>query len=111
MGGLSDETGKTEAPCHSRCSTIKILPSSKTLSAEQRPKFCSPSPAMDTSPYQRKILERDVKLYIKPNLNTLILTFEMGLTAGVTGRQGMFALPRHLIPPLVYLKVLVCPIL
>jgi hypothetical protein len=25
-GGLSDETGKAEAPCHSRCGTIKIPP-------------------------------------------------------------------------------------
>jgi hypothetical protein len=39
--GLSDETGKTEAPFHSKCGTIKILPCSKALSAELRPKFCS----------------------------------------------------------------------
>jgi hypothetical protein len=43
---------KTEVPCHSRCGTIKIPPCSKALSAEQRPKFCSPSPAMVTSPYK-----------------------------------------------------------
>jgi hypothetical protein len=29
---------------------IKIPPCSKALSAEHRPKFCSPSPAMVTSP-------------------------------------------------------------
>jgi hypothetical protein len=51
-GGPSDETGKTEAPCHSRCGTIKISPRSKALSAEHRPKFCSPSPAMVTSTYK-----------------------------------------------------------
>jgi hypothetical protein len=60
-GGLSDETEKTEAPSHSRCGTIKIPPCSKALSAEHKPKFCSPSPAMVTSPYKCKILERDVK--------------------------------------------------
>jgi hypothetical protein len=47
-GGPSDETGKTEIPCHSRCGTIKI----KALSAEHRSKFCSPLPAMVTSPYE-----------------------------------------------------------
>jgi hypothetical protein len=45
-GGPSDETGKTEVLCHSRCGTIKIPPCSKALSAEHRPKFCSPSHAM-----------------------------------------------------------------
>jgi hypothetical protein len=34
MGDPSDETGKTEVPCHSRCGTIKIPPCSKALSAE-----------------------------------------------------------------------------
>jgi hypothetical protein len=51
-GGLSDETGKTEVLCHSRCGTIKIPLCSKALSAEHRPKFCSPSPAVVTSPYK-----------------------------------------------------------
>jgi hypothetical protein len=37
---------KTEAPCHSRCGTIKIPPCSKALGVKHRPKFCSPS---DTS--------------------------------------------------------------
>jgi hypothetical protein len=60
-GGPSDETGKTEVPCRSRCGLIKIPPCSEALSAEHRPKFCSPSPAMATSPYKRNILERDVK--------------------------------------------------
>jgi hypothetical protein len=51
-GGFSDETGKTEVPCHSRCGMIKIPPCSKTLSMEHRPKFCSsPSPVMVTIPY------------------------------------------------------------
>jgi hypothetical protein len=35
----------------------------------------------------------------------------MGLMAGVTGRQGMLTPPKHLIPPLVYPEVRVCPIL
>jgi hypothetical protein len=38
-GGPSDETRKTEAPCHSKCGTIKIPRRSKALSAEHRPKF------------------------------------------------------------------------
>jgi hypothetical protein len=33
-----------------------------------------------------------------------------GLTAGVTGRQGMLTLPRHLIPPLMIPRVRVSPI-
>jgi hypothetical protein len=60
-GGPSDETGKTEAPCHSRCGMIKIPPCSNALSAKHRPKFCSSSPVMVTSPYKWNILERDVK--------------------------------------------------
>jgi hypothetical protein len=36
---------------------------------------------------------------------------EIGLPAGVTGRQGMLTSPRHLVPPLVYSNVRVCPIL
>jgi hypothetical protein len=57
----SDETGKTEVPCRSRCDTIKIPPCSKALSAEHRPRFCSTSPEMVTYSYKWKILERDVK--------------------------------------------------
>jgi hypothetical protein len=50
-------------------------------------------------------------------LDTLILTtirlpeLELGLTAGVAGRQGMLTPLRHLIPPPVYLEVRVCHIL
>jgi hypothetical protein len=58
---ISDETGKTEALCHSRCSKVKIPPCSKALSVEHRHKFCSPSPIMVTSPYKSKILEPDAK--------------------------------------------------
>jgi hypothetical protein len=61
-GDPSEETGKTEVPCHSRCCTIKIPPCSKALSIEHRPKFCSPSPEMVTSPCKWKVLEGDVKL-------------------------------------------------
>jgi hypothetical protein len=32
----------------------------------------------------------------------------MGLTADVTGQQGMLTPPSHLIPPLVYPEVRVC---
>jgi hypothetical protein len=46
---------------HSRCDTVKIPPCSKALSNEHRPKFCSPSLAMVTSPYKWKIVERNVK--------------------------------------------------
>jgi hypothetical protein len=46
----------------SRCGTLKILPYSKVMSAEHRPKFCNPSQAMLTSPFlSRKVLEQDVK--------------------------------------------------
>jgi hypothetical protein len=37
MGWSFDETGKTEAPCHSRCGTINILPCSEALSAVLQP--------------------------------------------------------------------------
>jgi hypothetical protein len=50
-GGPSDETRKTEVPCHSRCGAIKIPPCSKARSAEHRPKFYSLSPVMLMSPY------------------------------------------------------------
>jgi hypothetical protein len=36
--------------------------------------------------------------------------FWIGLTAGVTGRQGMFSPPMELIPPLVYPEVRIFPI-
>jgi hypothetical protein len=35
-------------------------------------------------------------------LTLLIFAFEMGLTAGAAGRQGMLTPPRHLISPLVF---------
>jgi hypothetical protein len=50
-----------KAACHNRCGTIKIPPCSMALSAEHRPKFCSPSPVMVMSPYKWNTLERDVK--------------------------------------------------
>jgi hypothetical protein len=40
----------------------------------------------------------DYGSYLLPNL-------EIGLTAGVTGRQGMLTPPWHLIPPLIYSEV------
>jgi hypothetical protein len=46
---LRIETVKAEAPCHSRCDTINIPPCAKVLSAEHRPKLCSPSPVRVTS--------------------------------------------------------------
>jgi hypothetical protein len=50
-GGPSDKTRKTEVQCHSWYDTIKILaPCTKALSAEHRPKFCSPSEVMVASP-------------------------------------------------------------
>jgi hypothetical protein len=42
---------KPEKPRPVWCGTIKILPYCKALSAEHRPKFCSPSPVMVTSRY------------------------------------------------------------
>ena len=37
-------------------------------------------------------------------------SLEMGLMAGVTGRQGMLAPPWHLLPPLMCSEVRVCPL-
>jgi hypothetical protein len=52
-GGPSDETGKTDAPFHSRCGD-KDPVCSKALSTKHtsRLKFCSPSPVMVTSPHE-----------------------------------------------------------
>jgi hypothetical protein len=47
------KTGKTEDSCQSRCGTIKILPCSKTLSAEHRPLI-------------KEVIRRN---YIYPNIN------------------------------------------
>jgi hypothetical protein len=44
----------------------------------------------------------DYASYRLPNL-------EIGLTVGVTGRQGMLTPPRHLIPPLIYSEACVRP--
>jgi hypothetical protein len=54
-GGPSDETGKTEVPCHSRCGTIKFPPCSKAMNIEHtcRPKFCSPSQVKPVSQIQQ----------------------------------------------------------
>jgi hypothetical protein len=35
----------------------------------------------------------------------MVNDLEIGLTAAVTGRQGMLTPPKHLIPPLVYTEV------
>jgi hypothetical protein len=43
---------KNRCPVHSRCGTIEIPPCSMALSVEHRPKFCSPSSAIVTSPYK-----------------------------------------------------------
>jgi hypothetical protein len=70
-GGHLDETRKTKVPCNEKTEVpcgrvtagvaINISPCSKALSAEHRPKFCSPSLVIEMSPYKWKILERDVK--------------------------------------------------
>jgi hypothetical protein len=51
------------------------------LSAEHRPKFCSPSPAMVTSPYEWKILKRDVKQII--NQSTFVIAGTVLYSNGV----------------------------
>jgi hypothetical protein len=51
FSNLHVNKSSNEVRCHSKCGTIKIRPCSKALSAEHRPKFCSPSSAMVTSPY------------------------------------------------------------
>ena len=66
-GCPSNETGKTEALCHSRYDTIKIPPAQRPW--EHRPEFCRRSPVMVTFPYKWTILERDVKPYIITIIN------------------------------------------
>ena len=62
-----DESTKTEASCHSRCEMIK---SSRGQNKEQWPYFCTPSPTIMTSQYERNILERNVKQQRKKNKQT-----------------------------------------
>ena len=62
-----DESTKTEASCHSRCGMIKT---SRGQNKEQRPHFCSPSPTIMTSQYERNILERNVKQQRKKERKT-----------------------------------------
>jgi hypothetical protein len=81
---VPNETGKTEVPCHNSCGTIKILPCSKVLSAEHRPKFWSPSPAMVTSPYKWQILERDVK----PSIINQAITYGFFGVSVITRRRN-----------------------
>jgi hypothetical protein len=59
--------------------------------------------------FQTGRTEFDCGLFL--NVDKLILVFEMGQMASVTGRQGMLTPPRHLIQPLVYPEVRICPIL
>jgi hypothetical protein len=48
--------------------------------------------------------------YDENNKQTCIrLNLEIGLTAGVNGRQGMLTPPKHLTPPLIYSEVRLCP--
>ena len=71
-----DETLNTEALCLSRFSMIKIPPCSKALVPKHRSTFCSTSPSMMMSSYERNILEGDVQQHrIKQStsLNTLVL--------------------------------------
>jgi hypothetical protein len=56
-GGSSDETGKTEAPCHSRCGTIKIPLCSKARKVTLGLKFV----ALHRLHKSEKKFERDIK--------------------------------------------------
>jgi hypothetical protein len=74
--GFSEDTGKTEVPCHSRCGTIKIYPCSKALRAEHRPTFCSPSPVIVKSPYNTLSFKRKIMFtYIRSPFCHMTLTF------------------------------------
>ena len=42
-GGLSNKTVETEAPCHTRCSTIKYPFGLNAIGGEHRSKYCSHS--------------------------------------------------------------------
>ena len=55
------KTAKSQAPCDSRRSTIKIPLCTKVVCTGHRPTFCSPSPC------EREILQRDVKQEKKPH--------------------------------------------
>jgi hypothetical protein len=50
--GSTDETADIKVPCHSRCGTIKITPSSNDTNTEHKPKCCSPLYAMATCSYE-----------------------------------------------------------
>jgi hypothetical protein len=52
---------KSAAQCQGRCSTIKILPCSKALSAEQWSIDLKFAPVMVMSPYKWNIFDRDAK--------------------------------------------------
>jgi hypothetical protein len=61
--------------------------------------------------YLIRCTDFDRGLFRLLNLDTLILTFEIGHAAGATGRQEMLIPPRHMILPLLYQEVRVCPVL
>jgi hypothetical protein len=64
---------------------------------------------VDFSVYLTRHTDFDCGLFLLPGLNTLIFAFEMGLTAGVNGRQWMLTPPGHLILPLICPEVRVYP--
>jgi hypothetical protein len=75
------KTTKAEVPCHSRCGTIKIPPCSKALSAEHRPKFCNPLPAMMTFLCQRFLRRAFVCFYllVKSQLSNFSAIYDLDL--------------------------------
>jgi hypothetical protein len=62
--GPLDETGK--------CGMIKIPPCLKALSAQHMPKFCSPSPAVVTSPYISEKFKMNAKQFLLMRIISLI---------------------------------------
>ena len=75
IGSPSNETAKTEVPCHSRCGTLKIPPCSTAVRAEHRPTFCSRLPAMVTSPNEPIILQYDLQKQINKQTKHTVVVF------------------------------------
>jgi hypothetical protein len=72
---------KTEVPCHSRSGTIKISPCSNAMSAEHRPKFCSPSLALEPfqnncNNYQKNLLHGPLNKLV--SIKTHLTMFKVG---------------------------------
>ena len=83
---LRTETVKTDAPCHSRCGTLKNPHCSMAISAEYRSKFAALHRQLVTSPYKWNNLEWDVKQQINKTKTSGAL-FTKNLTIKIARRS------------------------